>query len=146
MKKKDAKSATIERLENAAKQYLEFQDEEVTPTEETQKFIHEAKKALEEAKKHWEKNKKSASEKIVEQPSVSDPPTSTKAAQPASAMKPAEKSPNGSDYLESQGDRAGKDVQSVSVGKPLEKSVVQKSPMESASLVFLGDGVGKEKT
>ncbi len=108
-KKKTENSSAIERLENAAKRYLEVQDEEIAPTEETEKLIHEAKKALEEAKKYWEKNKKSASEKVLEEPSVPEPPTSTKAAQPASAKKPS------SDYLDSPGDRAGKDAQPVSV-------------------------------
>ncbi len=102
-------SAAIERLENAAKRYLEVHDEETAPAEEAEKLVLEAKKALEEAKKYFEKNKKSASEKVLEQPSVPEPPSSAKAAQPASAKEPS------SDYLESPGDRAGKDAQPVSV-------------------------------
>ncbi|MCP3665536.1 MAG: hypothetical protein GY696_24070 [Gammaproteobacteria bacterium] len=109
LKKNAENSTAIERLENAAKRYLEVHDEETAPAEEAKKLVLEAKKALEKAKMYWEKNKKSASEKVLEQPNVPEPPTSAKAAQPASAKEPT------SDYLESPGDRAGKDAQPVSV-------------------------------
>ncbi len=109
LKKKTEETSAIERLENAAKRYLEAHDEETALDEETKKLFLEAKKALEEAKMYWEKNKKSASEKVLEQPSVPEPPSSAKAAQPASAKEPS------SEYLESPGDRAGKDEQPVSV-------------------------------